>query len=259
MWRVLARSVIGTSHRRRDGECQDASFTHRMTIGDDEHLILACADGAGSAAEARLGATLACEAFCRHARTALSGGARLADLDDATVRAWYRSVRDELVDEAAERAIRVRELACTLLTAVVSAEGGVFAQVGDGAIVVGGDAGYEAIAWPANGEYANETTFVTGDHFEHGFAWARRDAPVAEVALFTDGLQRLALNFADQSVHAPFFAPMFEALRRVDHVDVLDDELARFLDSPAVNDRTDDDKTLVLAVWKGADGGLEDL
>jgi len=136
VWRVLAKSVIGTSHRRLGTACQDSWFSHRMSIGDDECLIIACADGAGSASEGGLGAAMACQAFCLRARDALSCDVRVADLDAARVLDWYRQVRDELSEEAARRSIRPRELACTLLTAVLSPDIASFAQVGDGAIVL---------------------------------------------------------------------------------------------------------------------------
>jgi len=249
VWRILARSVIGSSHRRFEIGCQDSCYTHRMSVGDDECLIVACADGAGSAAEAALGATTACQVFCSRARAALSGTLRVADLDHAHMLGWYREVREELVDVAARRDIGSRDLACTLLTAVLTRDVAVFAQVGDGVIIAGTDGAYRSITWPSSGEYANETTFITADTFDKDFECVRLQGPVSDVALLTDGLQRLALSYANRSVHAPFFAPMFRALLAADIPDALGEELERFLDSPAVNERTDDDKTLVLASW----------
>lgn len=230
-----------------------------MSVGDDECLIIACADGAGSAAEAALGAATACQIFCLRVRDALSGGLRVVDLDQAHMLAWYRQVRDELAEEAARRNIRLRELACTLLTAVLSPDAGVFAQVGDGAIVAGAGGSYRPITWPSSGEYANETTFITADAFDQDFECICLRGPVGEVALLTDGLQRLALSYANKSVHAPFFAPMFDALLTAEVPDLLGPELERFLDSPAVNRRTDDDKTLVLATWNSSDDKPADL
>lgn len=226
-----------------------------MSVGDDECLVIACADGAGSASEGAVGAALACEAFCRCARDGLSAGLRMADVDQARMLAWYRQVRDDLLEEAARRTLLVRELACTLLTAIVSPRASVFAQVGDGAIVVGADQHYQVATWPVSGEYANETTFITADAFDRAFEFVRGPDRISEIAVLTDGLQRLALSYANRSVHAPFFAPMFQALLAAEDPDFLAADLERFLDSPAVNERTDDDKTLVLAIWSGSDGG----
>ena len=105
------------------------------------------------------------------------------------------------------------------------------------------------VFWPQVGEYANTTWFVTSADFEQ-MLQVRGEA-VDEVALFTDGLQMMALHFATRSVHRPFFEPLFAALRGAAQPEDLVVPLRAFLDSPAVNERTDDDKTLVLAVREG--------
>jgi hypothetical protein len=70
------------------------------------------------------------------------------------------------------------------------------------------------------------------------------------VAVFSDGLQRLALNMADNTAHEPFFTNFFRVLgaSTPEQGDQLHGALLRFLRSPDVNERTDDDKTLALAV-----------
>ena len=69
------------------------------------------------------------------------------------------------------------------------------------------------------------------------------------MALFTDGLQTLALDYT-RAAHSPFFAPMFAALSSETEPGGLLGPLSAFLESPAVNERTDDDKTLILATRK---------
>ena len=72
-----------------------------------------------------------------------------------------------------------------------------------------------------------------------------------KVATFTDGIQRLALNMLDNVPHEPFFAPFFNGLKSAtpEQYDLLPDLLKQFLFSEAVNERTNDDKTLALAIW----------
>jgi hypothetical protein len=65
--------------------------------------------------------------------------------------------------------------------------------------------------------------------------------------MFTDGLQRLLLHYETQTPHIPFFEPVFAQLENAECCARLNEELRSFLDSRAVNQRTDDDKTLVLA------------
>ncbi|MGA0525444.1 protein phosphatase 2C domain-containing protein, partial [Escherichia coli] len=65
---------------------------------------------------------------------------------------------------------------------------------------------------------------------------------------------RLALAFETKLPHQPFFEPMFSVLRRTEPSDCegLSAQLGQFLNSPQVNERTDDDKTLVLATRRTA-------
>jgi hypothetical protein len=212
--------------------------------------VVACADGAGSARLSQEGSALACRRFVEVACEALEREGPEAVRDPERIRGWYGQVRRALEEEAAQREVPVRELSCTLLTAVVGENASVFAQVGDGAIVVREGGGYVPVFWPQVGEYANTTWFVTSPDMEQVLQVSSRE-PVDEVALFTDGLQMMALHFASRSVHRPFFEPLFAALRGAAHPEDLVVPLRSFLDSPAVNERTDDDKTLVLAVREG--------
>jgi hypothetical protein len=72
------------------------------------------------------------------------------------------------------------------------------------------------------------------------------------VAVFSDGLERLVLDFGEaKSAHAPFFDSMFKTLEAIPSTGRLPAfGLQRYLNSPAVNERTDDDNSLILAVRK---------
>jgi hypothetical protein len=72
---------------------------------------------------------------------------------------------------------------------------------------------------------------------------------IAEVSLFTDGLERLALNFAEKRAFAPFLTSMSRAVstQSPGRKRQLSQELRSFLESPAVTQRTDVDKTLIMA------------
>jgi hypothetical protein len=95
------------------------------------------------------------------------------------------------------------------------------------------------------------TNFVTDENAIDVLAVTILPARPEKVAVFSDGIQRLALNMATNTAHAPFFTPFFTVLATATAAqeDHLQAELARFLQSSAVNERTDDDKTLALAHW----------
>jgi hypothetical protein len=85
-------------------------------------------------------------------------------------------------------------------------------------------------------------------------AFERWDEPIDEIGLFTDGLQRLLLHEATKTAHGPFFRAVFPPVRGESPgcSDRLSIALADLLASSRVNQRTDDDKTLILATRRSA-------
>lgn len=69
-WRVIGRSVAGSAHVARNLPCQDALAWRELPDG---RLILAVADGAGSAARSELGAAAAVEAMVEALARTLDG------------------------------------------------------------------------------------------------------------------------------------------------------------------------------------------
>lgn len=246
-WKVISSSVLGTSHERLGEPCQDYAHGVVVAATSSPILVVVCSDGAGSASHAALGAKLACLDFVRLVSECLLDGLPLHKIDAQQELTWHDRVRSRLSLEASVRGLELRDLACTLLTAVVGEEIAVFSQIGDGAIVYPEGEGLTTAFWPQMGEYASTTNFLTGQDFGERLEVRSLSREVDDLALLTDGLQPLALHYASRSVHGPFFKPMFEALRQATDPDSLEGPLRDFLQSKPVTDRTDDDKTLILA------------
>ena len=142
----------------------------------------------------------------------------------------------------------IREYAATALLAVASDHQTLCARIGDGGIVLRrtpADA-FEVALWPDSGEYANQTYFITDDAAAERIAIARFD-DVSDVVAFSDGLQNLALEQATRTAFPPFFLPLVAAVRRArDRNGKLHAQLVDYLNSPAINERTADDKSLVV-------------
>ena len=250
-WRRLAASVAGTSHAAAGLPCADACATRvlRRARGRGPLLVAVAADGAGTSERAAEGARLACEAVMDRARHWADGRADLAALDREAFVPWLDEIQVRVAAAARAEQRPSRDFSCTLLVALVGRRRAAFFQVGDGAIVYGRDDGsYAPALWPQTGEYANCTWFAT-DRDAADRVQAATAEDVHEVALLTDGLQSLALRFATREAHGPFFEPMFARLRHEPEGQPrrLVEELRAFLGSAPVNQRTDDDKTLVLA------------
>jgi hypothetical protein len=240
VWTALGDSVAGTSHRARGVPCQDAF----RFCDFGEWLAIAAADGAGSASHSEVGATLVCDEFVR--RVAALNPDLLFGHEGMT--ALFGEVRAALFAEAERIGVKPREVACTALLALVGPASAAFAQLGDGAIVIRQGEDYRTIFWPEPAEYANATDFLTDDSFPDMLRHETVAESIAEVAALTDGLQRLALDFTARTTHPAFFRPLFNELRTATDPELLAEPFRKFLDSDRVNERTDDDKTLVLAV-----------
>ena len=246
LWRTAYASVLGTSHLKTGSPCQDAGGCIVVPAADGgEVLIAAVADGAGTAKRSEAGASLAVSRFLHDfAET------DPASIDRPFVVQWIGSVQSEIATMAADEGNQVRDYACTLLGAVVAGSGAVYFQIGDGAIVVGGgEVGeYDWVFWPQHGEYANVTNFLTQEQAAETLEF-ETGGPVREIALFSDGIERLVLNFSARAVHSPSFRPIFKWLAGMEPGSKQQpaEALINYLGSDHVNKRTDDDKTLVMA------------
>ena len=246
MWKRISGSVQGTSHVQLGIPCQDYCT---VTISGDT-LIAACADGAGSAEFSQFGSKAAVDRFME---VASGDGPPTKD----QVEGWVHSARERLLEEAAAKGSTPRELACTFLAALVGDGWAAFAQVGDGVIVFRGREGFHLAFWPDVGEYANTTRFLSEDDYRQHLRVEIVDRQVFELAVLTDGLQMLALDIAGAKVHDRFFTPLFETLRNAADMADLQTSLLQFMDSKRVNERTADDKTLILATRLMADAPTE--
>lgn len=209
---------------------------------------MACiADGAGSARHSDVGSTLACATIAEKAAEYFAEHGQFDSLMREDALRWCDAARARIKDEAGERDCNWRELATTLCVAVVSPTRAVFFQIGDGAMILGQGGVYGVVFWPQSGEYANSTNFITADEYQKRLEFLSTPTRFSDVALFTDGLERLALRFDTQTPHPPFFDPLFRALRAAQDVDRLSEDLRRFLGADSVQKRSDDDKTLILA------------
>jgi hypothetical protein len=248
-WRCVEAFAVGMSHRATDAPCQDRCASAVVASRDGaDVLVTIVSDGAGSAAHSEAGAQLVCETLVALASQAVSESSDLDLIADELVRSWFLTAREALRGLARSARAEIREFAATALLAVASDHQTLCARIGDGGIVVrrGPEAAFEVALWPDSGEYANQTYFVTDDMAAERIAIARFD-DVWDVVAFSDGLQNLALEQATRSAYPPFFLPLVAAVRGArDSNGRLHAQLAEFLDSPTVNERTDDDKSLVV-------------
>jgi hypothetical protein len=246
-WKYAASSVVGTSHQSKpDGVCQDF-HTCRYVDGPYPALVAIVSDGAGSASHSECGSRCTCEYV--DSRLAQAAPGMLFTRDFALH--VLGGLRQRLGDLAANAGLTIRDFACTLLVAIVSESRAAFWQIGDGAMCfrLRETETFQYAFWPEKGDYANVTFFVTDTNAEQHLEFDVTDGEIIELAAFSDGLERLALDFAAGEVHSGFFNGLFPYLRTLEpgYSARFASQLADFLASERINKRTDDDKTLILA------------
>jgi hypothetical protein len=245
-WRVIGLSAPGVSHLKTNTPCQD-EFCFR-TGGD--WMAIAVADGAGSAERSKEGAHAAACASIDFLTGRLDG--QMPDDTPACLDLMaetFQSVRATIVSLAETAGERLDRFATTLSCVIATDRHVAVGQIGDGLVVAKQEMGelFTAIA-PDRGEYTNETSFITSADALARTRFLAFRQRVTCVAATTDGLLRLAVTLPDYSPYPSFFEPLFAFARSDQALEEQHEALHEFLTSDRVCARTDDDKTLVLAV-----------
>lgn len=263
-WKHVSASVVGTSHVLSGTPCQDNSVCRVLTLRDGSEVLVAVAsDGAGSAKRADEGSALACSLLIQEMEALFDADAEgaLNEITKEFLTNWLVSFQREVTIRAEHEELTARDYACTLVAGIIGQESAVFAQIGDGAIVVSTEEPdeYCYVFWPQKGEYANETYFATDSEAHTKLQYDLVPRRIDEVAVFTDGIQNLALHYQTQSAHNPFFRPVFAWLRPASENDTdgFTASLAAYLASEKINQATDDDKTLILATRRTSSGATD--
>lgn len=244
----MAASEVGTSHAHTNTPCQDSCWAQVYELSQGVSLLsIFVADGAGSASRGGDGAELAIQAAVEFLTEKVAR--REFGLNDQLATDLVVFVRAKIFGAADGAGLTGRDFACTFLGLLSSPLGTLAFQIGDGGIVVDAGQGLELAIVPMSGEYANMTSFITDENAVELLQTRAYVDTASLAAVFSDGIQRIALNMATNTPHEPFFAPFFKTLKvaTLEQEDRLQGLLAEFLGSAKVNERTDDDKTLALA------------
>jgi hypothetical protein len=247
----------------RRGKAGGGSFGDDATLirysSTSRSLVVAVADGAGSARFGGVGAEVACGAFAEVAEAQWSrqqlavavAGTSLADSlpteSSAVGRSILGNLREAVEAEAKRRGVSPMELATTLVGAVVRRDEAFFFQIGDGAAVFRQGDTFETAIIPIETEFVNATYFVTSPDAAEHILTRTVEGSIEEIALFSDGLQPLVLTPSDHSPHATFFQTVFRTLRTPGADGASAVWLMNMLGSDHVTARTDDDTSIALA------------
>jgi hypothetical protein len=252
-WRCIAASVTGTGHLETSAPCQDSYDVRHITSTCGHAVVIAVSDGAGSASRSDEGSR-----FIATQSTALTVEYLSKNYPEDNGK-WitlfkqvFENVRALLMEDAKKKKAEPKAFAATLILVVLTKNKTICGLIGD-CVCVGRAASGEWTSFcpPQKGRYANMTNFITQADAMEKLDITMREEPMDDVAVMSDGLLELAVNVSTNTPHPPFFKPLFRFVEAVDDVEKGKVLLERFLNSDRVNERSNDDKTLVLAQQKG--------
>ncbi len=155
MFQSYTYQVRGRLHVRNGTPGQDRT----ELVARNGLQALCLADGAGSAKNSGDGASRVVQAGCK---ILLGSAGKIFDAEEDEIRNTLMTYLLEQLESAAENLnCQMRDLASTFLAVLVSGDKYVALHIGDGVIGIQKNGRVEVISFPDNGEFANETVFVT--------------------------------------------------------------------------------------------------
>jgi len=244
-WHVVGVSARGVAHIKHGTPCQDSHVWQALPGGG---VVVAVADGAGSASLSQLGSARAALAVVEWVSELMKDESPRDDAEwRAMLTAALQTAHESVLEAAKKRKVSPRELATTLIVLVATPQIAAAAQVGDGAaIVMNGNGEPVAITAPQSGEFINETLFFTSPDYLKAAQFGLWRGTVTGLGVISDGLQLLALKMPEAVPHAAFFSPLLQFLHESEDLHDAEQELRDFMASDRIRQRADDDLTLVL-------------
>lgn len=248
---VFAASAIGKSHIDGDIPCQDA-FAYQVI---DDVLIGIVCDGAGSAAVSHLGSDFAANSLVSALAVcyAANENMHLLEIDNfkQKIEKMIGAIREKLEAQAISESRSLADYAATLVGVVTNASQGYFFHIGDGLAIAQHSQipAASVLSLPENGEYANETYFITGAEWAAHLRVTAISNPIDLLALMSDGAAPFVMNKGNSDFHRPFIDPVANYLSSVSEQDG-SSALASTLADVRTHQITSDDKALLIALWR---------
>ncbi|MDB9519028.1 PP2C family serine/threonine-protein phosphatase [Roseofilum reptotaenium CS-1145] len=262
VWKAIAASATGTSHTRNQLPCQD--YGNFVVLEEEDIIIGAVSDGAGSAKYSDIGSQLAVQSALESLQKWLgihiSKGHNVQEpIADQMAERVFTTAFNQVVRKLEEKVkdnkkdnpdYSLKNLSCTLLLFIATRDWIAGMQIGDGFIVARSEnSDYQLLFKPTKGEYANQTTFVTSKYaMEDMQVKVLSDGNYYFICASTDGLERLSINTRTWHPSASFFEPFEKGLEQ-ETCEKEEESVKEWLNSTEVNDRTDDDKTMLVCVY----------
>lgn len=272
MWINLQCSTIGKSHLSNEEECQDYSEVREF---DDNMIVSVISDGAGSYSNSSIGSKFVVSNAIRFFQEELHFDLTIHNVNPSE--AWWRDLsykiflklRSELEEFAIKNSYEFNSLSSTLIVVVSNGKFTACANVGDGRAACRNQYGeWVAILKPTRGEQANQTIFITSEHWLQDteyFGTEFISEPITACALLSDGCERASFEVSIYDTESeryydpnkpfvPFFEPLFHQVLMLSKsgasITNMNDKWREFLISGnKILENENDDKSMILSVF----------
>jgi len=236
--KIISASIVGEKNTRYNKPCEDAWGVYQ----DELEWILVLADGAGSAPLASAGAALAVSFSIEWFKSSpkFRTGNNLSLL--------FEYVHEQMMEYSRDQNIDIRELSCTLQIATQTGDKYTLAKVGDGnMIVIAQDKVETPFPDPING-FVNHTHFITQADWRTHFQTASYEF-LDCIFLQTDGVDPISILPESGNPYSPFYLALHLMLSKKSH-EASEAVLCDLLNSQSIKKRSNDDKSLIVAITK---------
>ena len=240
-WKSVCCAVQGRGHVKKNIPCQDKVAWR----AENNVHVIALADGAGSAEFSHYGAE--CVVNRMTAFVADRFFEIIAQADARKVTQEILSVALQALNNEAElRRCALKDLASTLLIAAVGDENFFLAHLGDGVIGYINDAGLKVATTPDNGEFSNETIFITSANAAaHLRIYKGALNSISSFVLMSDGTEQSLYNKRKKTL-APAVKRLMHRTTLID-AEILTPQLEEALSTVVAENTQDDCSIAILA------------
>ena len=238
-YKVSWAVCTGQHHKQENTPCQDSVAVLR----EGATACCALADGAGSRSNSHLGAHCVTQTIVQHMSHQFED---LWAMEDSLL---ARELISSCVQALNQLEPPIYELASTLLFCAAHRDGRYLAgHLGDGVMVLEQEGALSVFSFPENGEYQNETYFITGADAQQHLRLQRGiwHKP-GTLLLMSDGTGDSLYHYANRSPAAA--CQTLAAWLRDGEEEVISQALQRNLERTFAN-RTTDDMSLILLSWQ---------
>lgn len=241
MWKNTQTAIQGRSHIISNTPCQDKTFA----LNNSDCCTVSLADGAGSATHSDMGAQCVtkkiCEVLSENFDKYFS-----SETSDKVAEELLAVLIEELEKISDSSNCNLKDLASTLLAVAVKENKFIALHIGDGVIGMLDGENLAVLSNPDNGEFTNETTFVTSvDAISHLRLYKGDIDNVSAFMLMSDGTAMGLYNRNSQKL-MPILKKLINAVKILPTEDV-EKELAENFRETLCQITADDCSLVILA------------